>query len=863
MGRLVAASNSNASAASCSTDMMDNIMEGVDWDTVGSLVDDASLAYAREFPKLMASQSSGETQDVSMEGDPGRVDDDDVEMGWMDDDQDADNARQGTPSPPSQNTAGPSQQLAKQGPGRISKETHRVIELVFSAVDELVDDISAQTGIVASRVRSILKRMLEGKDVVWSKIPDTTHGPEKTKQLLESGLRQADSAFDIAASQSGRTKDSIVAKYFKTYAHHQQGNEWNEFNRANGIIANARKAAGGSTAVGLMPSEAADAYSRAKDNGDLDKKLEALRDTLSTANTAQMTAVARRNLLESFKHSSSNLIRTAERANAAAIVLCVGAGIHQDQNFIHLDTSSGLQGFLEKLTGLSTDDILGLARTWSCSTHPSVNALQKVSQNNSQDLLKQMKAADPALGNTKVSKASSPVKHLSPAKQPPLQGYRNSSGIAGTPSTPQPLKSTANPVPAFDASPTKAGCRTILDDRVSMVVPNPPLLTVFTKDALVDWCVWTQRRKSHPIVFGSISTKNSPTSDISLTHYPVRFVFPGEETKGKTNSTSQGLKGVSVGHLRICYDAVTAPNGKLVLEPADTDDFLNSRKAIIITAPPMLTGDQMDNLKTHDSYVLGDWPVPAGHRFFLDQSVDCKGPPAVLVNDIASATFVHGAHLKRPKAKVASEAPSDSSSNAADSRSATPCIELSDSDDQTTPRAKGKAPAHKKGKKTDQFKNGRPDFEALAYEEDENGRTSVGSLGATHAIDRRGSADNRDSPRLACASSTLLGWRPFAIGADVHHGLILVPTHCVVSCFGPPGQHASVASQQLLPASTSNAPPPPPPPQASTSAAPNPLHHPAALPQLNIPQFGTPGLDMASLFQMVADQLNKGGAGSR
>ncbi|EFI27864.1 hypothetical protein CC1G_14357 [Coprinopsis cinerea okayama7 len=344
MGRLVAASNSNASAASCSTDMMDNIMEGVDWDTVGSLVDDASLAYAREFPKLMASQSSGETQDVSMEGDPGRVDDDDVEMGWMDDDQDADNARQGTPSPPSQNTAGPSQQLAKQAPW-----------------DELVDDISAQTGIVASRVRSILKRRLEGKDVVWSKIPDTTHGPEKTKQLLESGLRQADSAFDIAASQSGRTKDSIVAKYFKTYAHHRQGNEWNEFNRANGIIANARKAAGGSTAVGLMPSEAADAYSRAKDNGDLDKKLEALRDTLSTANTAQMTAVARRNLLESFKHSSSNLIRTAERANAAAIVLCVGAGIHQDQNFIHLDTSSGLQGFLEKLTGLSTDDILGLA----------------------------------------------------------------------------------------------------------------------------------------------------------------------------------------------------------------------------------------------------------------------------------------------------------------------------------------------------------------------------------------------------------------------------------------------------------------------------------------------------------------------
>ncbi|KAG2018428.1 hypothetical protein CC2G_007857 [Coprinopsis cinerea AmutBmut pab1-1] len=73
----------------------------------------------------------------------------------------------------------------------------------------------------------------------------------------------------------------------------------------------------------------------------------------------------------------------------------------------------------------------------------------------------------------------------------------------------------------------------------------------------------------------------------------------------------------------------------------------------------------------------------------------------------------------------------------------------------------------------------------------------------------------------------------------------------------------SVASQQLLPASTSNAPPPPPPPQASTSAAPNPPHHPAALPQPNIPQFGTPGLDMASLFQMVADQLNKGGASSR
>ncbi|KAG2018407.1 hypothetical protein CC2G_007836 [Coprinopsis cinerea AmutBmut pab1-1] len=208
-------------------------------------------------------------------------------------------------------------------------------------------------------------------------------------------------------------RDSIVAKYFKTYAHHRQGNEWNEFNRANGIIANARKAAGDSTAVGLMPSEAADAYSTAKDNGDLDKKLEALRDTLSTANTAQMTAVARRNLLESFKHSSSNLIRTAERANAAAIVLCVGAGIHQDQNFIHLDTSSGLQG-----------PVHGRARLT-----PSVDALQKVSQNNSQDLLKQMKTADPALGNTKVSKASSPVKHLSPAKQPPLQGYRDSSGV--------------------------------------------------------------------------------------------------------------------------------------------------------------------------------------------------------------------------------------------------------------------------------------------------------------------------------------------------------------------------------------------------------------------------------------------------
>ncbi|KAG2018349.1 hypothetical protein CC2G_007785 [Coprinopsis cinerea AmutBmut pab1-1] len=228
MGRLVAASNSNASAASCSTDMMDNIMEGVDWDTVGSLVDDTSLAYAREFPKLMASQSSGETQDVSMEGDPGRVDDDDVEMGWMDDDQDADNARQGTPSPPSQNTAGPSQQLAKQGPGRISKETHRVIELVFSAVDELVDDISAQTGIVASRVRSILKRMLEGKDVVWSKIPDTTHGPEKTKQLLEWGLRQADSAFDIAASQSGRTRDSDHSVGYPMSLERADGQIWHQ-----------------------------------------------------------------------------------------------------------------------------------------------------------------------------------------------------------------------------------------------------------------------------------------------------------------------------------------------------------------------------------------------------------------------------------------------------------------------------------------------------------------------------------------------------------------------------------------------------------------------------------------------------------
>ncbi|KAG2008997.1 hypothetical protein CC2G_014373 [Coprinopsis cinerea AmutBmut pab1-1] len=866
MGRLVAASNSNASAASCSTDMMDNIMEGVDWDTVGSLVDDASLAYAREFPKLMASQSSGETQDVSMEGNPGRVDDDDVEMGWMDDDQDADNARQGTPSPPSQSTAGPSQQLAKQGPGRISKETHRVIELVFSAVDELVDDISAQTGIVASRVRSILKRMLEGKDVVWSKIPDTTHGPEKTKQLLESGLRQADSAFDIAASQSGRTRDSIVAKYFKTYAHHRQGNEWNEFNRANGIIANARKAAGDSTAVGLMPSEAADAYSRAKDNGDLDKKLEALRDTLSTANTAQMTAVARRNLLESFKHSSSNLIRTAERANAAAIVLCVGAGIHQDQNFIHLDTSSGLQGFLEKLTGLSTDDILGLARTWSCSTHPSVNALQKVSQNNSQDLLKQMKAADPALGNTNVSKASSPVKHLSPAKQPPLQGYRDSSGIAGTPSTPQPLKSTANPVPAFDASPTKAGCRTILDDRVSMVVPNPPLLTVFTKDALVDWvgkllknilvCMDPAAEVAPNRLWKHLNKKLAHFG-YSLTHYPVRFVFPGEETKGKTNSTSQGLKGVSVGHLRICYDAVTAPNGKLVLEPADTDDLLNSRKAIIITAPPMLTGDQMDNLKTHDSYVLGDWPVPAGRRFFLDQSVDCKGPPAVLVNDIASATFVHGAHLKRPKAKVASEAPSDSSSNAADSRSATPCIELSDSDDQTTPRAKGKAPAHKKGKKTDRSKT---DDLILKHSPMKKTKTdeppSVRSGPLMPLIDG-------DRPTIATHPASPAPPQPFLAGAHSQS----VPTSTMGSSSfqpialsrasgpqvfplsgAPPsavppaginpdlagilhllGQHASVASQQLLPASTSNAPPPPPPPQASTSAAPNPLHHPAAL----------------------------------
>jgi hypothetical protein len=68
----------------------------------------------------------------------------------------------------------------------------------------------------------------------------------------------------------------------------------------------------------------------------------------------------------------------------------------------------------------------------------------------------------------------------------------------------------------------------------------------------------------------------------SLTHYPVRFVFPGEETKGKTNSTSQGLKGVSVGHLRICYDAVTAPNGKLVLEPADTDGESFRRSSCVL-----------------------------------------------------------------------------------------------------------------------------------------------------------------------------------------------------------------------------------------------------------------------------------------